>query len=52
MNKTLNDTWLEKIEAANHHNLTRFVFIYKSEYYFSEFRDGKEWSDPVEIPII
>ena len=48
MNKSLIDIWLEKIEAANHHNLTRFVFIYKSEYHVSEWQKAK-WREPVKV---
>ena len=48
MGKTLNDVWLEKIEAANLHNLTRFVFVHKLEYYISEWRKAK-WCEPVKV---
>lgn len=50
--KVLNEIWLNNIAIANNHNFTRFIFLYKSKYYFSEFRDGKKWSDPVEFAII
>lgn len=51
MEKTLNDVWLEKIEAANLHNLTRFVFVYKLEYYISEWRKAK-WCEPVKVRFL
>ena len=50
--KALISVWEDGIAIANNRNLTRFIFSYKPKYYFSEFRDGKAWSDPVEIPII
>ena len=51
MGKTLNDVWLEKIESANLHNLTRFVFVYKLEYYISEWRKSK-WCEPVKVRFL
>ena len=50
--KALISVWEDGIAIANNRNLTRFIFSYKPKYYFSEFRDGKAWSDPVEVPII
>jgi hypothetical protein len=51
MKKSLKEVWHSKIEAANLHNLTQFIFIYKLEYYISEWRKSK-WTDPVKVRFL
>lgn len=38
-------TWFELIDVANSINISEFIFMYKYEYYISEFRNGK-WTEP------
>jgi len=51
MEKTLNEVWLSKIEVANLDGLTRFLFVYKLEYYISEWNKHK-WSEPVKVRFL
>lgn len=51
MNKTLIEVWGEKIDAANHHNLTEFIFVYKLEYYISKWEKLK-WTEPHRVRFL
>jgi len=51
MEQTFNDVFLSKIEFANYHKLTRFIFVYRLEYYMSEWKKGK-WSEPIKVKFL
>jgi|GEM_PF-4412116 len=51
MTKTLYDTWIEKINIANHSNLTIFIFKFNDNTYITEWIKN-QWRDPYLITTL